>query len=181
MTPEEFGQAIKAHRLRLGLTQDQLAAKIGCNPCQVTAWELGRRIPKVRDIWDLAQLFDSHSFDAAIEAFLIPDRRGILPDIYGGCVGSYIAIKTQAEEMLADVAAVQSTMSRSPETWKPETIYVLKMNALDLIRTATRMLLELEALFGGSASKDHQDHVEWMEREGYRQTKIGRPDASRAA
>lgn len=181
MTPQEFGQAIREERQHRGWTQGQLASRIGCKTCMVTAWELGRRTPKVRDIWDLGRLFDSHRFDTAIERFLTQGRRGVLPEIQGGYLGSYVAIRAQAEEMLADVASVQSTVCQPPERWGDETVRLLKMNALDLIRTATRMLIDLEALFGGSASEDARNHVEWMRREGYLETKIGRPGASRAA
>jgi DNA-binding transcriptional regulator YiaG len=37
--------AIKAGRRRLGLTQEQFAARVGCSPLAVSFWERGTRAP----------------------------------------------------------------------------------------------------------------------------------------
>lgn len=180
MTPQEFGQAIKAERQRIGLTQAGLAERIGCKESLVTAWELGRRIPKVRDLWLLARVFDSHRFDAAVDALISEGRRGVVPELHGGCLGTYVAIRAQAEELITDIAVLQSVVCRDPETWGADAVRTLKMNALDMIRTATALLIELESLFGGSASADHREHIAWMQAEGYK-PKSGRSGADRAA
>ncbi len=50
-------QSIRELRHDCGLTQFELALKIGVQPQSVYLWESGRRVPKVAQIRKLGQLF----------------------------------------------------------------------------------------------------------------------------
>ncbi len=43
--PESFPEKLKTHRLRLGLSQRKLAAKLGVDPSTIYHWELGSHKP----------------------------------------------------------------------------------------------------------------------------------------
>jgi transcriptional regulator with XRE-family HTH domain len=46
--PESFAERLKTYRLRLGLSQRKLAAKLGIDPGTLGSWERGRRKPSER-------------------------------------------------------------------------------------------------------------------------------------
>ena len=43
--PESFPEKLKTYRLRLGLSQRRLAAKLGIDPATIAGWEEGRHKP----------------------------------------------------------------------------------------------------------------------------------------
>lgn len=45
MVAEAFGRAIRERRLEIGMSQVELAAKVGVEQTAVSHWELGRVIP----------------------------------------------------------------------------------------------------------------------------------------
>lgn len=53
----EFGDRVRTMRIALGLSQKELAAKIGCEPQSVSNWECGRGEPwRKRALEIIAQL-----------------------------------------------------------------------------------------------------------------------------
>jgi len=52
-------EKIKTLRLEKGLTQKELAAKMGCHPSQVSHYERGRRVPKIPNLMRLAKALDT--------------------------------------------------------------------------------------------------------------------------
>jgi transcriptional regulator with XRE-family HTH domain len=53
----QFGDIIKAHRQRMGLTQEQLAQRLGTDRRTVSRWERGARVPVPRHLERLADVF----------------------------------------------------------------------------------------------------------------------------
>lgn len=53
----KLGENIKAHRDRLGMTQEELGSKIGVTKMTVSQWERGMMSPKVEKIRRLADIF----------------------------------------------------------------------------------------------------------------------------
>jgi len=43
--PETLGEKIAAHRRLLGLRQEDLAQKLGVDPCTISSWESGEHRP----------------------------------------------------------------------------------------------------------------------------------------
>jgi transcriptional regulator with XRE-family HTH domain len=54
---ETLRQFIKKSRLERGLTQKQLAEKVGVNEMSVVAWEKNHRIPKNKNLLELGKFF----------------------------------------------------------------------------------------------------------------------------
>lgn len=54
-----LGRRIRAHRKRVGLTQAEVAERVGVDPISVRRWELGLRIPSWRSRAELLRLFDN--------------------------------------------------------------------------------------------------------------------------
>lgn len=54
---EEFGQFIKEHRLRHGMTQSDLATELAKSSSEVSRWEKGERRPKQDSFLQLANIF----------------------------------------------------------------------------------------------------------------------------
>lgn len=48
---------IRSYRINSGLTQAQVADRVGVSPNAVSQWETGVRSPCVRHIWMMASLF----------------------------------------------------------------------------------------------------------------------------
>lgn len=53
-----FGDNLKTLRKKRGLTQQELADKVGTNRVNVTKWETGRTEPSLENIVKLADLLD---------------------------------------------------------------------------------------------------------------------------
>ncbi|WP_330236173.1 helix-turn-helix domain-containing protein [Streptomyces sp. NBC_00566] len=54
----EIGARIRTERERVGLTQEQLAARVGREHRTIHRWEYGTRIPNLEDLLLLAHAFD---------------------------------------------------------------------------------------------------------------------------
>lgn len=52
-----IGEKIRLHRTEMGLTQVQLANKLGIKRASVNAWEMGISCPSVPYLVEMAQLF----------------------------------------------------------------------------------------------------------------------------
>ncbi|MDR0889127.1 MAG: helix-turn-helix domain-containing protein [Oscillospiraceae bacterium] len=57
MEPTSLGKRISAHRKRLGLTQEQLAERIGVTPQAVSKWENNLSCPDISLLPELAEIF----------------------------------------------------------------------------------------------------------------------------
>jgi len=53
-----FGENLKTLRKSRGYSQDRFAREIGSNQVNVSAWEIGTRIPSVSTIKHIADVFD---------------------------------------------------------------------------------------------------------------------------
>lgn len=53
----DFGDKLKQYRLKEGLSQEQLAEKIGVSRQAITKWETKRGFPDVENLIILAELF----------------------------------------------------------------------------------------------------------------------------
>jgi transcriptional regulator with XRE-family HTH domain len=54
----ELGAMLRAHRLELGLTVEQVAERLLCSPSKVSRMETGQRGATPRDVRDLCELYD---------------------------------------------------------------------------------------------------------------------------
>ena len=52
---EDFGSALRAARLELGLSQEKFAYKVGLDRTYIGGIERGERNPSLRNIWKLAE------------------------------------------------------------------------------------------------------------------------------
>lgn len=52
-----IGEIIKEKREQLGLSQKQLAERLGISRTQVCYWEQGHCMPNILNCWDLADFF----------------------------------------------------------------------------------------------------------------------------
>lgn len=77
-TAREIGERVRATRVARGLSQDQLANKIQRRQATISAWESGRSIPSIEDLYDLAVIFDIEVHDLLPSRRLEPPLRGIL-------------------------------------------------------------------------------------------------------
>src|ERR1035438_9186591 len=60
---QSFGLAVRTVRSRLGLTQAEFAAKIGCNQNTVSRYEGGKQVPSFASltaVWNLADTTEQH-------------------------------------------------------------------------------------------------------------------------
>ncbi len=53
----KFGERLKELRKELGLSQDQLAKKVGLTHTAIGLWELNKRVPNLDAVIVLAQFF----------------------------------------------------------------------------------------------------------------------------
>lgn len=51
-----FGQRMRARRLELGLSQNELALSLGTDPMNISRWERGASGPRARSLVDLARM-----------------------------------------------------------------------------------------------------------------------------
>lgn len=54
-----LSQLMKAKRLELGLSQDQLANTSGIDRATISRWEAKERVPSIMALYDMAQAMDS--------------------------------------------------------------------------------------------------------------------------
>lgn len=54
-SPSHFDNTIRSYRLKAGLSQRELAKRIGRNRTSVSAWERGQRLPTVPALFALAR------------------------------------------------------------------------------------------------------------------------------
>lgn len=79
-------QTIRHHRIAAGLTQRQLAARLGISPMAVSYWETGRREPNARQLKGVADVLgvsmDAIAFEreAAQAEILSPYMPGTAED-----------------------------------------------------------------------------------------------------
>ena len=52
-----FGTRLRKHRIRLGLTQQQVAEKINVDRSTYSYYELGRTTPSIETLYELTKLF----------------------------------------------------------------------------------------------------------------------------
>lgn len=52
------GELIAKHRLKKGITQEELADKVGCTAQHISSLELGRKTPKLQTLVKLAEAFN---------------------------------------------------------------------------------------------------------------------------
>ena len=57
MSQNTIGERIKHHRKRLGMTQEQLAERMGVTPQAVSKWETNQSCPDISALPQLAELF----------------------------------------------------------------------------------------------------------------------------
>lgn len=67
----DFASNVRSHRDRLGLTQDELAAKVGLTGSSVSQWEAGRARPRSAVLLRLAEIFGT-----SVSDLLGEDARG---------------------------------------------------------------------------------------------------------
>lgn len=67
-------------RKRIGLTQQELAQKIGCNQHSVSSWENGTREPNIQTLCALADIFDV-SLDKLVGREIAKNNERILQDM----------------------------------------------------------------------------------------------------
>jgi Zn-dependent peptidase ImmA (M78 family)/transcriptional regulator with XRE-family HTH domain len=77
-TARAIGERIRAMRAARGFSQDQLANKIQRRQATISAWESGRSVPSVEDLYDLAFIFDIDIHELLPGRRLEPPLRGIL-------------------------------------------------------------------------------------------------------
>lgn len=64
-----FSERLKELRIDRGLSQDQLAKKVGLTHTAIGLWELGKRAPNLNAVIELAKFFDvSLDYIAGIES-----------------------------------------------------------------------------------------------------------------
>lgn len=77
-TAREIGERVRTMRVAHGFSQDQLANKIQRRQATISAWESGRSVPSVEDLYDLAFIFDVEVHELLPSRRLEPPLRGIL-------------------------------------------------------------------------------------------------------
>ena len=55
---QRLAERLRGHRAREGMTQDQVAKRLGCHESAVSRWESGSRFPTGEDLVALADLFE---------------------------------------------------------------------------------------------------------------------------
>ena len=60
---DKLARIIKSLRTKEGMTQDELANKIGVVRSTVGNWEQGKRNPDLEQLEEIADLFNLHRFD----------------------------------------------------------------------------------------------------------------------
>lgn len=78
-----IGKNIAAARKLKGLTQRQLALKVGVTQAAVTGWETGKRDPKLRQLPALCA-----ALECSVPYLLRSDDTDILPPEGGACNGA---------------------------------------------------------------------------------------------
>ena len=53
----KMSQKILAHRKRRGMSQEELAERLGVSRQAVSCWELGTAQPEAHNVWQLSRLF----------------------------------------------------------------------------------------------------------------------------
>ena len=56
MTDEKISKKIKVLRKTRGLTQEQLAEKLGCQRATISNYEIGRRFPHIKELEKIADV-----------------------------------------------------------------------------------------------------------------------------
>jgi transcriptional regulator with XRE-family HTH domain len=64
-----IGKSIKKHRDAAGLTQEQLAEKVGVGRVAVARWEIGATSPSLEMIETVAKILGVHPAVVAVEIF----------------------------------------------------------------------------------------------------------------
>lgn len=62
-TLASWGRNIEAARLRLGISREHLARRVGVSPPTVWRWETGAMAPNVKRLFQLADVFDTPASD----------------------------------------------------------------------------------------------------------------------
>ena len=55
---KKIGMRIKLHRVKMGLTQTELAKKVGAGQATVNDWESGKKLPSLSKAYMLCEIFN---------------------------------------------------------------------------------------------------------------------------
>ena len=85
----QIGKTIKKYRVKIGMTQDQLAEKLCVTRQAVSNWETGKTQPSIETLTALSALFD-----ISVEALIYGKTRriAITPDNATGAGGVFAAL-----------------------------------------------------------------------------------------
>lgn len=92
--PSDLGQLLKNARHSAGLTQRQLAEKIGVANGTVQQWELGIRVPRYETLEKLEEILHI----ALVPSKLNPPDHDILSEIDIGFYGAYRELSEEDKE-----------------------------------------------------------------------------------
>ena len=74
----DFGDKLKQYRLKEGLSQEQLAEKIGVSRQAITKWETGRGLPDVENMIILAELFKLTLDELVLEEVKKQEKKSVV-------------------------------------------------------------------------------------------------------
>ena len=117
----DFGEKIKQYRIKEGLSQEQLAEKIGVSRQAITKWETKRGLPDVEDMIILAELFKLTLDELVLEEVRKQEEKLVVHEsetVYDIDAGKHfdinlggarkIVIKTGADEKIHIVLSSES-------------------------------------------------------------------------
>ena len=76
--PSDYAARIKQYRARLGLTQTELAARLGVSFATVNRWENGQTKPSPLSWQQLVRLDEGESVVAEEEPVVVEDRKSVV-------------------------------------------------------------------------------------------------------
>lgn len=126
-TARTIGERLRSLRVARGLSQDQLANKIQRRQATISAWEGGRTLPSLEDLYDLAFIFDVDVHELLPSRRLEPPLRGILR-----------AIEEQLPAGTRFHAALELFLRRASKTRPP--LKELDVNSTDPTAAARELL-----------------------------------------
>ncbi len=79
---------IREHRDTLGITQAQLAERVGCTQCSLSNWETGQAVPRQASLVKLAEVLGVQIYEIAYGGEVIIQERGAVRSILQGLLDS---------------------------------------------------------------------------------------------